>query len=85
MNYKTTDTDFAAVLLYYKFKLKELDRSNQKKQVFIFEALEDNARIRELEDQYLRRDVLVEPIEFQVCKKHLNKLIYLGNNEAYIR
>lgn len=79
--FKTKDLGLAATLLFFGYRLTDVDRSDNKRILFVFEQVDLLPPIVDVVNGYVSKDLRVEPSEFMVDIKALKTIIYANNGE----
>jgi len=74
--YSTNDLAIAAVIVDHGYPVKDIDRSNPKRVIFIFS--DENKTISLLVDGYWQNILLVNPRGYFDTIKHLKSRVYGG-------
>lgn len=78
---KTKDLGLAATLLFFGYRLANVDRSDAKRILFIFEQTDKLPPMSEVVNKYASKELTVEPSEFMISIKALKTIIYANATE----
>lgn len=74
-----TDIGFAATLLHYGYAVQDIEWRTEKRATFIFN---NDGRIKDLQDDYYKGKLEVEPFSYNMNLKDLKSRLHNGRDKA---